>query len=86
MEKVTILGILLANRTKSSPCFQEVISQHGCNIKTRIGLHSVADNRCSIDGVILLEIIGTDEEVESIIKDIKAIPDADVQKMVFNIK
>ncbi|OGI21037.1 MAG: hypothetical protein A2287_05245 [Candidatus Melainabacteria bacterium RIFOXYA12_FULL_32_12] len=86
MEKVTILGVLLANRTVTSPCFQEIISKHGCNIKTRIGLHTVSDGKCSTDGVILLETIGTDEEIESLAKDIEAIPDAQVQRMSFNIR
>ena len=86
MEKVTIIGVLLSNRTVTSPCFQEVISKHGCNIKTRIGLHTVVEGKCSTDGVILLEAIGSDEEVESLKRGIEAIPDAQVQDMVFNIK
>lgn len=86
MEKITIFGVLLANRTVTSPCFQEIISKHGCNIKTRIGLHTVTDNKCSMDGVILLEVIGSDEERENLKKDIQAIPDANVQEMSFCIK
>jgi hypothetical protein len=84
MERITVLGVLLANRTSTSQKFQEIISKHGCQIKTRIGLHTVADNKCSIDGVILLEVIGNDEEVECLKADIETIPGAEVQKMVFN--
>ena len=84
MERVTILGVLLANRVETSPKFQEIISKHGCNIKTRIGLHTVVENKCSADGVILLEVIGNDDEVESLKKDIETIPGTGVQKMVFD--
>lgn len=85
MKKVTILGVLLSNRVVTSPAFQEVISKHGCNIKTRIGLHQVANDKCSTDGVILLEVIGDDNEINSLTSAIQAIQGAQVQKMSFNI-
>ena len=84
MDRTVILGIKLAHRTNTSTLFQEVITRHGCNIKTRIGLHQVSENKCSPDGVILLEILGEDDEVESLENEIRAIPHAEVQKMVFN--
>lgn len=86
MSKIVILGVLLANRTVTSAKFQEVVSQYGCSIKTRIGLHAVSENKCSTDGVILLELIGSDDEIASIENAIKAIPDAQVQKISFDVK
>jgi len=86
MGKTIILGILLTNRVSTSPAFQEIISKHGCSIKTRIGLHTVSDNVCSPDGVILLELYGDDEETAALEEAIKTIPGADVQKMVFNYR
>lgn len=84
MEKTTILGVLLQNRTNTATTFQEVISRHGCKIKTRIGLHNVSSTSCSTDGVILLEVLGEDDEITSLIEDIKAtIPNAQVQQMTF---
>ena len=83
MDKTTVLGVLLSHRVNSAPKFQEIITNHGCNIKTRIGLHKVSDNKCSISGVILLETIGDEKEIESLENDIRTLPDVQVQKMVF---
>lgn len=84
MRKTTILGIQLNQRTNTAPTFQEIITNHGCNIKTRIGLHRVEDNQCSPSGIILLEAIGEDKDIESLERDIKALGDVEVQKMIFN--
>lgn len=83
MSGINILGVLLTGRNNSATKFQETITAHGCNIKTRIGLHNVSDGVCSTSGVILLEVLGTDEEVLLLENAILAIEGAQVQKMIF---
>ena len=83
MAGVNILGVLLTGRNNSATKFQEIITAHGCSIKTRIGLHNVSEGVCSTSGVILLEILGTEEEVNLIEKAILSIEGAQVQKMIF---
>ncbi|HSA06730.1 MAG TPA: hypothetical protein P5556_06090 [Candidatus Gastranaerophilales bacterium] len=83
MTDTIILGVLLRKRVKSSESFQEILSKHGCIIKTRIGIHKASDNVCSPDGVILLDVIGSDADITALENDIKAIDGAEIQKMVF---
>jgi hypothetical protein len=83
MAGINILGVLLTGRNNSALKFQETITAHGCNIKTRIGLHNVSEGVCSTSGVILLEVLGTEEEVNSLEKAILSIEGAQVQKMIF---
>ena len=52
----TILGIKLPNRENTSLEFQKILSDFGCIIKTRLGLHSLQDGLCTPYGIILLEI------------------------------
>lgn len=85
MAKTTILGVLLKKRTVTSPEFQEVLSKYGCSIKTRIGIHNVSDGICSPDGVILLDLIGEESEINALEEAIKAIDGSEVQKMVFEL-
>jgi hypothetical protein len=56
MSKV-ILGVQLTNRNDIATKVQEVLTKHGCIIKTRLGLHSASENNCSNKGIIILEII-----------------------------
>jgi len=83
MADTTILGVLLRKRTETSESFQEILSKHGCIIKTRIGIHNVADNVCSSDGVIILDVIGTEADIRALEADIKALKGSEIQKMSF---
>ena len=50
----TIMGIEIKDREQSAVKVQELLTKHGCIIKTRLGLHEVK-NQCSANGFILLE-------------------------------
>ena len=77
----TIFGIKLLNRVNNATDFQLVVTKYGCSIKTRIGLHDVSNGVCSPSGVILIEFIGSD--ADDFEKDLKALGDIEIQKMVF---
>lgn len=55
----TIVGVKLDNRLASAVKFQEILVKYGCNIHTRIGLHSSPNNQCSEHGIILLEVVAS---------------------------
>ncbi len=52
-----IMGILLENRVEEAVKFQEVLTECGCSIKTRIGLHNIGEYKCINSGIILLEVV-----------------------------
>ncbi len=84
MSKV-ILGIMLRQRTETSPKFQDIISDYGCYISTRIGLHNAEENNCSPNGIIHLETISgsKDKALELEDKLKRNIDGVVVQKMIF---
>lgn len=61
-----IMGIQLTHRNEDAVKVQKLLSEYGCFIKTRLGLHNASDYRshCSDAGLILLEFI-QDGEVEA---------------------
>lgn len=58
MSKI-IMGISISSRNEDAVKVQKLLSEYGCYIKTRLGLHNATDDRthCSDDGLILLEFI-----------------------------
>lgn len=83
MAQRCVIGVLVTNRVENATQIQKVLTECGCWIKTRIGLHEVTENICSPAGLILLEIFGDDKayaEVEGKLKQVKGLQ---VQKMVF---
>ncbi|HOI53799.1 MAG TPA: hypothetical protein PLP01_00980 [Phycisphaerae bacterium] len=79
----TIVGIHVTERTRHAGEIQKVLTQFGCNIKTRLGLHEASEGVCSPNGLILLECVCGGAECSSMIAQLKAIEGLDVQKMVF---
>jgi len=83
MEKHTIVGVHVTNRAVKASRVQEVFTDFGCHIKTRLGLHEVTDDLCGPNGLILLELHGPDEILAEMLRALAAIEGVQVQKMVF---
>ncbi len=83
MAKRCVLGLLVTNRVENAPEVQKTLTEYGCNIKTRIGLHEVSENLCAPGGLILLELFGDDSACSRLEANLKAIKGLQVQKMLF---
>lgn len=64
----TIIGVDLENRLETAIAFQKIITEFGCEIRTRIGLHPSMNEVCLNRGIILLEVKG---EGELLIEELK---------------
>ena len=78
----TILGIKLPNRNNTSLEFQKILSEYGCIIKTRLGLHSLQGGFCTPYGIILLEIID-DKKLRELETALLKIDKIELQSMSF---
>ena len=59
---VTIMAIKIMPRGKTAPAVQSILTEYGCIIKTRLGIHEATTGSCSQTGLILLQLIGDDKE------------------------
>ena len=84
MEKHLIIGVHITDRTHHAASVQQVLTEYGCSIKTRIGLHEANGNVCSPNGVILLEMIGDTPDARAAQKKLAAIEGVEVQAMTFD--
>ena len=78
--KKTILGVHVAQRTKHTAKVQKILSDYGCSIRTRLGLHEAGDGFCSPNGLILLEVVNQAAELAAALAQV---PGVSVKKMVF---
>ena len=83
MKKIVILGLHITDRVKEAIKVQDVLTKFGCSIKTRLGLHDVQENFCSSNGLIILELTGSVEEMAKLEKELLKIEGLEVQKMTF---
>ena len=83
MQSHLIFGIHVTDRTKQAGKVQELLTQYGCQIKTRVGLHHVDETTCSQSGVILLEMFGEEATCRELGAKLRGLAGVDVQQMEF---
>jgi len=83
MAKRTVLGIMVTNRVENALQVQKVLTDYGCSIKTRLGLHEGDENMCSTSGLLILELFGEEKDCGDLEVNLRAIPGLQVQKMLF---
>ena len=81
--KHVILAVHVRQRTKQIPLVQSVLTEFGCIIRTRVGLHDADGKHCSASGVILLELIGQDKQFAALARKLSRISGLEVKKVVF---
>ena len=85
MAERIILGVQVTNRVENILDVQKILTEHGCNIKTRLGLHEVTESHCSNVGLLILETYGDEADIRQMESKLKKIKGLTVKKMVFQI-
>jgi hypothetical protein len=83
MSKRIVLGIQITKRVESVPAVQAVLTEYGCNIRTRLGLHEVTESVCSTLGLLILDTFGEEKQIREMEMKLKGIKGIIVEKMVF---
>ena len=78
-----VLGVHITDRIKHVSGVQQALTEYGCYIKTRLGLHEAGKDFCSPNGLMLLELIGDVKKCNELEAKLAAIEGVSVQKMVF---
>lgn len=71
MKTSTVMAILLDKRTDSAPRVQEILTNYGSIIETRLGIHETDDSQ--EEGLILLVLRDNKEEISSLKDELKVI-------------
>lgn len=69
-----VIGVRMDDREGNALRFQEVLTENGCAIKARLGLHEVRENLCADDGLIVLQPCGEKERIEKLVEDLNKLP------------
>jgi hypothetical protein len=78
-----VFGIHVTQRVENIPSVQATLTKFGCNIRTRIGIHDADNTSCSPSGLILVDAIGAEEQVEEFYRELAALRGVDLQRMDF---
>jgi metal-responsive CopG/Arc/MetJ family transcriptional regulator len=67
-----VMAILVNERSNSAKELQDVLTRYGCIISVRLGLHQ-AGNACSEEGLIILQLCGSSEEIKALEDNLNSI-------------
>lgn len=84
MDKHIVVGVHITNRVQHAVHVQEVLTEFGCLIKTRLGLHEADSDVCSPNGLLILELLDKDSEVARFVNAMSAVEGVEVKQMVFD--
>lgn len=84
IEKHLIIGVHVHNRAKHAGEVQQLLTDYGCNIKTRIGLHEANENFCSPNGVILIEMVGDEDKCHDLAAKLNTLQGIEAKTMIFD--
>lgn len=86
MNKKHVLLVLLKKRKSTAVNVQKILTDWGCLIKTRLGIHDGVLNNCSETGLIILELVGTDKQKENLAKKLKVLAGVDIKLVELVVK
>ncbi len=79
-----IVGVHITDRSENAANVQAVLSRYGRLIRTRLGLHEVDDTGASPHGLVLLEAVGSQGEIDALSDELRRLPGVQVQSMFFS--
>jgi hypothetical protein len=85
MAQTRIMGIMISDRMTEVKPLQDILTEFGCLIKTRLGLHETNDKTCSRKGLLILELTGDNVEWSKFETKVKSISGVECKFMDFNL-
>jgi hypothetical protein len=66
-QKIVVIGV--QHRREEADKLQKVLTQHGCEVKARLGLHE-AGSVCSDEGLIILQLVPDEPKADSLVEEL----------------
>ena len=68
-----VMLIKTDHRSSEAGKVQSILTNYGCNIKVRLGLHEVSKEFCANDGLVVLEVEGKQEEISAMLEELNKV-------------
>ena len=79
---VAVVGLVISNRDELIMGVQKILSVYGCSIRTRLGINE--DEHGENTGLILLELIGEHEQMNSLVDRLSKVEGVSMGIISFN--
>lgn len=83
--QIRLMGVLIKERQNTATKVQEIFTKYGCSIKTRLGMHEATDDKCAPHGLVILELVGKEDEMLQMEKELNDIPSVEAKNITFDL-
>lgn len=73
MQCNNILAIKVDNRNNDSTSVQQVLTNHGCEIRARLGVPQQDVNSCTNIGLLILQVCDSTDQMDKLIGELNGI-------------
>ncbi len=80
----TILLVSLNNRKQTAVTFQKILTDWGCMVKTRLGIHDGVLTKCSSSGLVILDIVGQKKKLTEMTRKLNLVKGIKAKLITFN--
>ena len=78
-----IIAVKVNGRTANAVKVQEILTKYGCHIKTRVGFHEVSDDECSMDGILIVQLMGEEKGIQDMFEALNNLDGVTPKKIEF---
>lgn len=79
-----IMAVHVTDRLTKASQVQALLTEYGCNIKTRLGLHETGPDACSPNGILILELVNGAEACNELLQNLNAIDGIEAKLVAFS--
>lgn len=76
-----LVAIKVGKREDSAAKVQALLTEFGCNIKVRLGLHDLPEGACSPAGLIILQVTASEADLNRFVSNLNAIDDVSARSI-----
>lgn len=79
----TLMAIRVDGRIEHATKVQEILTKYGCSIRTRVGFHDTDENHCAMDGIIILQLFGNENEMQEMLDELNKVDNVSAKFISF---
>lgn len=81
-----VLLVLVSSRKESANTVQKILTEWGCLIKTRLGLHEGVLDNCTESGLIFLELAGDKSKHEEMARKLNLVKGVQAKLVTLSVE
>ena len=79
-----IMAVHVTDRLTKAQQVQALLTEYGCSIKTRLGLHETSPDACSPNGILILELVGGAQVCDELLTKLNTIGGIEAKTVTFS--